>query len=120
MEHGGGAARKPVVVVEDGRSHVLVAKADAMQYLSGLVFMLYSSWAEEEVLALRRQLREVAVSSHGCILASIEGLARLLVRTEEGLELDHRVSIVRDAVSSLPRPCDNLPPQYVPDSQNGE
>ena len=120
MEHGGGAAREPVVVVVDGRSHVLVATADVMQYLSRLVFMLYSSCADEEVLVSRRQLRKVAVSLHGCILAIIEGVARLLVRTEEGLELDHRVSIVRDAVSSLPRPCENLPPQYVRDSQNGE
>ena len=96
-------------------THVLEASSDVMLHLSKLVFIHYPKCCEEGgVLESQRQLRDVVVSLHGCVLAILEAIARLLEGTEYGGELESRVRIVRDAVGSLPHPTENLPPPYEP------
>ena len=74
MEHSGSATREPIVG-GDGWSHVLDATADATHYLSRQVFLQYPNCAEDGALtSRRRQLREVAVSLHSCILAILESV----------------------------------------------
>ena len=65
-------------------------------------------------VSVYKTARTVVVSLHGCVLGILEGVARLLEGAEGGEELSERVRTVRDAVSSLPHPAENLPPSYDP------
>ena len=98
-----------------GWTHVLDATTDAVQILGTLVFEHYPRWCDEGgVSGSQRQLRDLVVSLHGCVLGILEGVARLVEGTEEGEELNERVRTVRNALSSLPHPTENLPPPYDP------
>ena len=94
------------------------ATTDAVQNLGTLMIVHYSRCRDEGgVSDSQRQLRDRVVSLHGCVLGILEGVARLLERTEEGVELTERVRTVRDAVSSLPQPTENCRRRT---SRNGE
>ena len=96
-------------------TQVLDGTTDALQQLGSLVFEHYPRWCDEGgVSGSQRRLLDLAVSLHGCVLGILEGVARLLEGAEEGEELIERVRTVRDAVSSLPHPAENLPPPYEP------
>ena len=98
--------------------HVLHNAVDVCHLMEELVFVHYVRCRfEGGVLPSRReQLRDVVVTLHGCILGILEGVARLLENSEEGLELRERVRMVRDAVSSLSHPSENQPPLYEPEA----
>ena len=112
------AVQQPGTPLEGGGSewtHALESTTDAVHLLGTLVFEHYPRWCDEGgVSGRQRQLREDVVSLHGCVLGILEGVARLLEGAEEGEELNERVRTVRDALSSLPRPTENLPPPYEP------